>query len=378
MKSMSKMRKNEQGMVSILVTMIMIIVITLIVLGFSQVTRRNQQEALDNQLNTQAYYAAESGVNEAVNYLTLPANSGANINTVGNCTSFMKAPYDTGASGTSVLDGNTKTQYTCLMVNTQPPTLTVAPLTQGNNQILYLANADNQQFTQLKYSWTKEAGSNFAGSGCNATGANGETLPQYGSWDCPYGLLRLDLVDATNISNNVLDNNQGTTSLYLIPSYSTGSNSVSIAWPPKAQPVDPATSAPYCSSGNSDCPVRIIPVKCSSNGGCSLQLNFTGGGGSKQYFARLTTMYQDASNVTIAGGDSSHAINAVTGIGASFVGGQALIDSTGQSEDELRRVQVRIPLTTSTNVSPAYGLQTTQTICKQIQDGPGDYSSSCP
>src|SRR5580698_3119973 len=58
---------NQTGLASFLVTLIMMIIISLVVLGFAQIARHEQREALDNQLSSAAYYAAESGVNDAVN-----------------------------------------------------------------------------------------------------------------------------------------------------------------------------------------------------------------------------------------------------------------------------------------------------------------------
>ena len=372
MRSTSRLTENEWGMVSILVTMIMMIVITLIVLSFAEVSRRNQQAALDSQLSTQAFYAAESGVNAAVRYLTQAANIGAGINTIGSCTRFM-----TKADISGMLDTSSNTQYTCLMVDTEPSTLSVAPLTQNNSQVMYFGNTDNEPFTQLKFSWSPESNSPFATGACEGSGSDGVTLPAYGSWNCPYGILRMDLTDASSVSRASLDSGRTTASFYLIPSYNSGSaflNAADVSWPPHpADPSVPANTA--CNADGDDCPVRIIPVACSA-AGCSLRMDITGG--STGYYARLTMMYQDAGKLTIAGGDATDPISSVTGVGANFTGGQALIDSTGQSQDELRRIQVRIPLSTPTGIFPAYGLQTTQSICKQIEGGPGLYTDNCP
>jgi hypothetical protein len=88
-------------------------------------------------------------------------------------------------------------------------------------------------------------------------------------------------------------------------------------------------------------------------------------------------MYEDSANVIITGGDATNPLTPTTGV--KFAGGQALIDSTGESQDELRRVQVRIPLTTSINTFPVYGLQSTGTLCKQLADGPTVATAdSCP
>lgn len=383
MKSMSRLGKNEQGMVSILVTLIMIIVITLIVLGFSQITRNNQRQALDNQLSTQAYYAAESGVNAAVNYLTDPVHVGTGFNTVGNCSTFINTLTTSGLSNT--LDTNTNTKYTCLMVNTQPPDLELSPLTQASSSILHLANTDGEPFTALNFKWQMQSSPNFPASTCNGSGPSGGSLPTYTSWNCPFGLLRLDLVDTSSahLDSNDLQNSKYNTSFYLVPSYRSGSpftQTQNVKWPPATQPVDPTAPAnPACNSANDNCPVQIVPVKCTSgvNANCSLTLNIASG--STDYYARLSMMYQDSSQLVIRGGDLTHPLNLITGQGVHFSTGQALIDSTGQSEDELRRVQVRIPLAATSGSIPAYGLQSTDSICKQLSDGPSiSTQDSCP
>src|SRR5689334_20404193 len=56
---------RQAGMVAIMVMLILMLVISLIVLGFAQISRRNQRQSLDRQLSTQAFYAAETGINDA-------------------------------------------------------------------------------------------------------------------------------------------------------------------------------------------------------------------------------------------------------------------------------------------------------------------------
>src|ERR1700722_1988557 len=60
----SKFQENEQGFASLVIALVIIVVIALITVGFAQLSRREQQTALDKQLANQAYYAAESGVND--------------------------------------------------------------------------------------------------------------------------------------------------------------------------------------------------------------------------------------------------------------------------------------------------------------------------
>jgi hypothetical protein len=387
--SMGGKVKNEQGMVSILVTMIMIVVITLIVLGFAQVSRRNQREALDDQLSAQAYYAAESGVDAAIDYLS--AHTGYQKDTVGNgqCGTFIST-----LGNTNVLDQPTNTEYTCLMVDTEPSDLNISPLTQQSNTILHLANTDTEPFTALKFTWSPQNPLGFPAGTCSGSGVNGTTLPAYASWKCPYGLLRLDLVDTSSaaITNANVESGQDAMSFYFIPSYQpaggTFKNTAKITWPPTAQAVDPTQPYNSCNGNTSGCPVQVIPVHCANpttptNGNCSIELDLYNAagvlGGSTDYYGRMSMMYQDSSSVVITGGDNTNPITP-SGGGVQFIGGQALIDSTGQSGDELRRVQVRVPIAASSGDLPLDGLQTTDTLCKQLSDGPLPLSTqdTCP
>ncbi len=66
---MAKLKQNESGLAAIAVTMIIMGIVTLIVVGFATLMRREQRQALDQQLSTQAFYAAESGVNATRAYI---------------------------------------------------------------------------------------------------------------------------------------------------------------------------------------------------------------------------------------------------------------------------------------------------------------------
>jgi Tfp pilus assembly protein PilX len=392
MKSMSSVRKNQEGMASILVTMIMILVITLIVLGFAQVARRNKRESLDNQLSSQAYYAAESGVNAAVNFMSAhPTSAVSNTNTMGNCQNFITNANNVGANIQTSLDTASNTKFTCLMINPNPSSLVIAPLTQSSDTVMHIDDASGSGITALKFQWNEQTNSDFLPDNNPAYGCSGDAngaLPAYKVWNCPYGILRIDIVDGTNLSNTTLDNNQTVTSLYLLPSYSGAAyTKVSMSSAPVWQPVDPtaAPNAPACVANPPDplpaasqtCPTRAIPVKCThsvATSNCALELDIPAGTGKPEYYARLGMMYQDTSSLTITAADSSTPLG-----GVKFTGGQAIVDSTGQSQDELRRIQVRVPLVVPQSNTPIYGLQTTDSICKQLSiiDTSGPATDNC-
>jgi Tfp pilus assembly protein PilX len=331
-----KLKNNQSGMVSIMITMIMILVISLIVLGFAQVTRRNQREALDRQLSTQAYYAAESGINAAAKFFA--NNPGAQIDTItnGDCNTFINgASYLNGAS--TVLSSANNVSYTCLSVNSQPVSLQVAPLTQESNTVWHLQSSSGS-FGTLKFTWNSDPAYTGANN-CSSYGTS--NLPPYGSWSCPYGILRVDLVSVAAVSNAALEANTNTHTIYMFPGGAP-------------------TSADLLS------PNKALVAHATCGTSCSATV--TGVNGT-EYYARLTMMYKDSSSASVADGTAA--------LGVKFVNGQAIVDATGQATDELRRVQVRIPLVKSVSTLPNFGLQSTDSICKVLSVAPNIYSSDC-
>lgn len=347
--SMSGIRKSSQsGVVSILVTMIMMLVISLIVVGVAQVTRRNTRSGLDRQLSTQAYYAAESGVNDARSYLY--QNPGTSLNTTG-CTDFIKTASLHTKSQLSVANN---VSYTCLLVNTSPTELSKAPVDLGTSVVWRLQDANNRPIRSLTFNWGSAQGYNGSNKGCNNTSGQ---LPSAPSWNCKYGLLRIDLVQLpTSGAVNSVSNLKGTNAktIFVLPGT--------------------ADNIPGLVYGGSTQSSYMGTAKCVSGDGCTATLHPSGG--SSRYYARISMVYQSAAYLSVVG-------KVVPGGDAiSFAGAQAVIDSTGKAQDELRRIQVRVPLTGDANF-PQYALQSTGEICKLISisqtgDGQPTFSDPCP
>src|SRR5437762_1324315 len=70
-------KNKDRGVASIIVTFMFLLVISLIVVAYGRIIRREQQQSLDRQLSTAAFYAAESGINVTVKYLGDPATNSA-------------------------------------------------------------------------------------------------------------------------------------------------------------------------------------------------------------------------------------------------------------------------------------------------------------
>lgn len=330
------LQKSESGMASFLIVMIMMVVITLIVLGFSQVTRRNERVALDRQLSSQAFYAAESGVNVTTNaiatymkahgYSTLPAKT--------SCPNAYD-PNDPSGVGAPIADLGNGTRYSCVLVNPNPGSLKY-DTTQKTSTVVPIQT--NGNIKTLTFEWSMKTGG--TDKICSGTS---QQFPQLGSWSCDFGILRMDLVANPNDTANLLAD---TTTLYITPQGSTGALSL-----PNFN--SPAMKKAY-----------IVSATGCSTGTCKATITFTPN--TSSYAARIISLYRDAPNMVITG--------TVTSGPATFSGAQAVVDTTGQAQDELRRIQVRVQLTATADPAtiPAYAVSSSADICKHFSIMPSD------
>lgn len=336
-------RRNEAGIVAILVTMIMMIVITLIVLGFTDVTRRSERESLDSQLGTQAYYAAETGVNDAINYIN--ANKGSII-PVTSCNQG-NSPLPTP----KVLKQDGSIAYTCLMVNPNPTSLKLDGVNESSAKQWHVQNGSGSKFGSLSFAWTPSpGGSNTA---CNGSKGQYPTYTTYtsGASSCDYPVLRVDIFVPAGVGNNFTADNlaANTVTLYLQPGPTGANNNVNV----NRLDLTKAYQG-YCT------------VTAST---CSTTVNLSNAAQAKEYYVRLTTMYGSTSSVTLTGKDSP------SGSTSSFTNGQYVIDATGRAQDQIKRIQVRVPYDLTSGDTPTFAVQSTDTICKDLLVSPSSYNN---
>lgn len=333
-KPLNKIDSNQSGIVSIIVTLVVMIVISLLVLSYARISRRNQQEALDRQLSTQAFYAAETAVNDATK--TFDTNNNLNplnpsmIDYTKDCNgpnSFINA-----ASLATVLDATAGVKYSCLLVDPTPSTVEFTSL-GSDSKAVPIKSKDSSNISTITVAWQdKDGATDFT---CGSSGTfpeNSTTSP----WPCTTGVLRVDLVPTNNATRSSL--NSSVKTVFFFPGTSGGST------------FNFATDA----SGS------IIPVNCSTNNTpkyCVATINI-GAGATNQYYIRTKTIY-GTSAITIKPTNTA-------GSSVELVGAQAVIDATGKASDVLRRIQVRISLTGGTTTIPEFALQSDDTICKRL------------
>ncbi len=346
---------NENGFASIVIALILIIVLALLTVGFAQLARREQQSALDKQLANQANYAAESGINAAYRDIkngkitTDGAAPGTFKADNQNC---MKPPAGyTGYTANQSVDSNNGVQYTCLLVDLQPPNLAFGGVSAGSGRHMTFGTQDS--LTSLNITWGSDSGNNkYFPPGTNTR------LPAWSNWHdgagnrySPVIEFSITPVSALNAQSNptqyLIDN---TFNFYLYPA-AGGSNSITYDTSNQGQIVA------------GDCnPTAPNPSNAPASYPCQVTLNGLGG---QSYLIHFVDFY-DTSNIFVTG---------TTPSGPAQFTGEPSIDVTGKARNVLKRLQGRL-LTNGGNNGPndnailPNGAVEAQNICKRILAAP--------
>lgn len=338
----SKLRKNQNGMVSILVTMVIMIIISLIVIGFARIARREQQQALDRQLSAQAFYAAETGINDAVNALK---NAGYSSEKT-NCGPDGTGPLSTSQAN-NVLDADAGVAYTCLLIDPTPLSLDYSSVSIEEATVIPLWPVSGRLDT-ITFSWQDRTGSTAFG-GCPAPSGGQYTFPAAASWPstCNAGIVRIDLVPRdTTLSRDAMMSRTLTAFLY---------------------PQNSGSTAPSSYTHNVSNPNKgmVIPANCNAGSTprkCNVDMRIVGDGGVAGYYLRVRSIYR-TSSLNIVGKNSSN-------VRLELQNAQALVDATGKASDILRRIVVRVPMTNIGNGVPSYAVQSFDSVCKRFGVAP--------
>lgn len=327
---------RQAGMVSIMVTMILMIVISLIVLGFAQISRRNARQALDQQLSTQAFYAAETGVNDAAKLVRDAVAGGSTVPEKDSCDAGSGAVAAFYGGLNPVLNADASVEYTCLLVDPAPSTLRYGDV--GSTSVVVPLRAESGTLNTVTLTWQTKEDTTTPLDNCPPS-TNDAYVPSV-DWQCGYGVLRFDLVNTSggSLTANSLQNNTMTS--FLVPLSSGGSSSIPFA------------------AGSSNANTRV-GVSC-TNTSCSMRIT---GLGASQYHMRISSLYKSVS-LQIEGTNAGGSVG--------LEGAQALMDATGKAQDVLRRIQAHVPITSSSqNQLSDFAIQSTESLCKRfaVMDG---------
>lgn len=341
---------RQEGFAAIVIAIVLILVLGVTTVGFASLMRKEQRSALDKHLSSQAYYAAESGINDAAKAI----NAGY-ASTKSTCAPLPAATTGPGVDflkSNSVGTTDSGSSYTCLTIDPAPKSVEYQSVDTVQSKIIKMTgvNPADETSTELikdiVISWQDADGStSFAPAG--------HTFPKATDWSYP-SVLRVSI---TPLASSFIKRATLISGTYIAFLYPNGSGA--------------AGSAPvysYADAVGSDAG-KIIDGNCNTGNiprHCHVKITDLG---QANYLLSLRAIYNKAARVTIQayGYDGSQ---------LRIRNAQTVVDSTGKAQDVLRRIQVRIP-SKNTYTHTDSALETTGSICKQLNIVPEDGSNAC-
>lgn len=319
-------KSDEKGLVTITSVIIIIIIISIITLSLAALTRRNLRQSVDEQLSTQAQYAAESGINAALAKINDPNNP--LTTSVTTCDKTGSGP---GAIFTNNVLGD-NVRYSCVLVDANSTDITTL-LAKETSKVYKLEDFGGGAITNLTITWSGLTNP----SGATCTLLNG-CLTKPASWSGGLGLLRVRLIPNPITSRTNVDTKMIDITAYPFKTDPVLTNNVDLSTVDKN----------YVVSGN-----------CSSSS-CTITISKIPNPG--KYYIQLYTYYSD-STVKITGTKSD-------GTAVSFSGAQVTIDSTGISQDVVKRIKAKIAID-KTSALPIFAIGVENNLCKRFTTSTG-------
>lgn len=350
MHMLKPLAKDQQGVVSIIVTAIIVVLLTLITVGFTKIIGREQRQTIDRQLSTQAFYAAETGVNDAAAAITNPDPSLRYTTDKTDCQPDGSSSFP---AGSNQLDAAQGVEYSCLLIDQAPFSLEYGSIGTDASAYIPINGVDSSgaatNISRIRISWQDEQG--------GTTFAPGGLFPRFpaaGNWTSNTGVLRTSLTNVSGtLDRSTLINSTFTAFLY---PQAGGLGSPPTTSYTTSRPEQGRIVGGRCNAGNDGTGGR--PTKY-----CTVEIT---GLSAPSYFLRLKSIYANSA-VTITAFDASDAP-------LRLARAQALVDSTGKANDVLRRIQVRVPARDDYNY-PEYAIDSADSICKRLSVGPPDIAS---
>jgi hypothetical protein len=344
----TKLHSSEHGLIAIFSVMVIMGILTLLAIGFSKVVLQAQYRTLNDQLNTQAFYAAESGINDALRALSA------------NSADITLAQKDTCATGGNyaynyMIDAALGIEYTCVLVDVDPPSITFSdvPVAGASDPtVTLLEPADGSDITEVNFAWDSQDSSDPIPS-FSFNGGGSPELPTAAAWGNSIGVLRVDLVPLSavrSVTNSRRDMVDLTYSFLVYPTD------------------DPAIAINNLIGGGrghtnqggtlmTRCQASVLPGDYRCRATVDLNPDVVG-----PLYMRVQSYYNPVrTEFTVTGVDE-------------LVGGQILIDVTGKANGVFRRLQVSVPAVPGASylggIHNPYALLTADSLCKRLIAAP--------
>ncbi|HEY1645329.1 MAG TPA: pilus assembly PilX N-terminal domain-containing protein [Candidatus Saccharimonadales bacterium] len=348
--------KSQAGYASFVITLVTIIVVSLIVVAFSTDARLEQKNSLANNEATQAYYAAESGINDAYAVIVSDIRHNASPPTYTSCAPANSAYIN--SSNSNELN-STNTEYTCLIVNPAPTAINIQGVQSGQGEVIPLYNPSTA-INHITVSWEEDTTGALTFSGC--TSSSGTFMPSGSYTGCSAGVLQLDILSGTSLNNDINSNNgfnSQPTTIFLQPTHNSGAAALETVGNPTED--------------------NVYPVECGSSPGsgypgqydCTATINVPS---NNTYYLHLQSFYDQSTNISVTAQST-----APTGSNNLAISNdQVVIDSTGEADGQLKRIQENVcdnVYCNNASFAPATALGSSQCIIKNFDVYPGDASN---
>ena len=347
---------SNVGAVSMITVIFVTIILMVIVIGFIRVMISEQRQATDDDLTTRAFYAAESGVEDAKNGL-----SEFMLTHTGPITNqdledfFGTGPDECDTFGDEYLieEGSAlETRITCQIINTEPDDVVIDNMRPWHSVSFPLMTQDND-IASFSLEWHMPANDGLEYA--LKTNANLEQTSDWraGGASYPAG-MKVTLMNDTGDREDTIE---AARIKHLLPG-SGGSNTFAVN-SANFGLGDDNPSLVTCDTG-----VEEDEYAC--------DVSFEGLDNTAEYYVSLTPLYESTSvrmQLQNSGGEN-----------VGVLGVQALVDVTAQAGDVFRRVESRVSLgDPATSLIPDLAVGANE-ICKDyaLRDDPGEFQEVNP
>lgn len=348
---------DQRGAMAMFTVVFLALLLSIVTLSFVRLSVTEQRQASDDALTTRAYYAAESGLEDAKRALVLQfdnnsGNDPDNLNADVCRPAEINSPIDPAINvdGNAVLSDALQTYYTCQRINLTPPDYQ-AEIERWESITVPLSSAPDsngvpQTFNIVEIEWHQQGG-DFNGDYTLDSPDPSPNLPTFPDWNAGLGaggigypaMLRTQFF-STDITNTLRR---------------VHFNSVAAV----VRPATGGSAIPSITSSTYDEHVHNVDCQDSAVDGeyvCSARFSGFNNPSPRVYYLHLTALYR-ATNIKISLFEANDP--------RSMQDAQAIIDVTGQAGDVFRRIEARVGLT---NVYPLpdYAIWSNEEICKDF------------
>lgn len=377
-----KNKYQQDGLASMVVVFVLIIILSIISLAFARLMDRAVSRASSDNLAAAADYAARSGVNQAAAFIKSQLQQGSTIPTQAatDCNYILNIAPPNGLKGLNNLSGDSNVEYTCVLIDTSSVnSLLYKQIPAYQSQVIKLNPTTH--INKLMVSWQSSDPTK------NRNLPSGTpTLLNETDWGKGGGdgngfepMLRVTLYPINPAASI------GTpTTFFLYPSSGSGSSVTTVPYgAPDGSFVSVDCTATDTGGQFNGSTQSLGANTCNAIFSLSPPL-FLSGTPPDYYYIRLTPLYAMA-DVEIQGNDvKQNTIN--------FPGTQYLVDVTAKANNAVKRLQARVDagsvgnnISPTDNAFPEYALRSADTICKRllVQGGvgitldPGTNSAYC-